>query len=188
MVIASAFISATGSYAYIRNTLRGTTKPNRVSHFLWAFAPILATGAAISAGADIWATARIFLSGLMPLLILLASLSNPNSYWKLGAFDYLCGLCSLIAIGFWLVAGSPIAAILLFATSDAFAAIPTIVKAFKAPETETRITFLLSTLSVALAMPSIPVWNIQNSAFQLYLLGVNLIIVFALYRPRYSRK
>ncbi len=184
LVLLSACISVAGATAYIKDTLKGTTKPNRVSQFLWAFAPLLATAAALSAGADLWATARVFLSGLMPLLILIASFYNPKSYWKLTLFDYLCGVFSLIAIVFWVFANSPILAILFFAVADGFAAIPTIVKAFKAPETETRITYLLSTLSVVLVIPSIPVWNIQNSAFQIYLLTVNLIIVAALYRPR----
>ncbi len=184
LVLLSVCISLIGATAYIKDTLKGTTKPNRVSQFLWAFAPLLATAAAVSAGANVWATVRVFMSGLMPLFILIASFYNPKSYWKLTLFDYLCGVFSLVAIGFWVLADSPILAILFFAVADGFAAIPTIVKSFKAPETETRITYLLSTLSVVLVIPSIPIWNVQNSAFQIYLLTVNLIIITALYRPR----
>lgn len=33
-------------------------------------------------------------------------------------------------------------------------------------------------------LPSIPVWNIENSAFQVYLLVVNTLLVVAIYRRR----
>src|SRR3989344_8750184 len=87
LVVLSAAISVAGSSVYIRDTLRGTTKPNRVSFFLWSLAPLIGTGAALSAHADGWATVRIFMSGFMPLLIFGASFINPKSYWRLTTFD-----------------------------------------------------------------------------------------------------
>lgn len=39
LVMVSAAVSIGGASAYIRDTLKGTTKPNRVSWFLWALAP-----------------------------------------------------------------------------------------------------------------------------------------------------
>jgi len=79
LVLISAGLSTIGSGAYIRDTIKGTTKPNRVSFSMWALAPLIDTAAAISAGADLWATVRIFTSGLMPLLIFLASFVNLQS-------------------------------------------------------------------------------------------------------------
>ncbi len=73
--------------AYIRDTLIGKTKPNLVSWSMWALAPLIGTGAAIFAHADLWATVRIFLAGFIPLLVIVASFANKQSYWKLGLFD-----------------------------------------------------------------------------------------------------
>lgn len=187
LVLLSVLTSIAGSVAYIRDTIAGRTKPNRVSWSMWALAPLVATAAAMSAGADIWATSRIFLAGFLPLLIFSASFFNPNSYWKLTAFDITCGALSLAALAVWGFADSPRIAILLLAVADGFAALPTILKSWNFPATETGFTYLMGITSVLLVLPSIPVWNIENSAFQIYLLVVNSILVFAAYRKRLFR-
>ncbi|MCX6741177.1 MAG: hypothetical protein NTY61_02140, partial [Candidatus Parcubacteria bacterium] len=137
LVILSVLISTGGVFTYIKNTLKGKTQPNRVSWFLWAVSPLIGTTAALYAHADIWATIRVFLAGFFPLLVFIVSFINPKSYWKLTSFDFLCGLCSVIALIVWGLIDSPRLAILFAATGDGFAAIPTIIKAWKHPETET---------------------------------------------------
>lgn len=181
LVIFSGIISVVGSSAYVFDTLKGKTKPNRVTWFMWAAAPLIATGAALYASADIWVTLRTFLAGFMPLIILICSFVNKQSYWKLTKFDLACGVCSLLALFIWFFAESPTTAILLLAIGDGLAALPTISKAWKYPETETGFTFLMALLATLIIIPSIPVWNIQNSAFQIYLLVVNAVIVFSIY-------
>ena len=184
LVILSAVISIAGSYAYIRDTLAGKTKPNRISWSMWALAPLIGTAAALYAHADIWATVRIFLAGFLPLIVFIASFINRQSFWKLTPFDFLCGACSVLALIVWGLIDSPQYAILLAAVGDGFASIPTIVKAWKFPETETGITYLASFVAVVLIIPSIPRWDIENSAFQIYLLIVNALLLFAVYKKR----
>lgn len=184
LVILSVIISVSGSFVYIKNTILGKTKPNRVSWFFWALAPLIGTAAAIYAGADIWATVRIFISGFLPLTVFVVSFFNPQSYWKLNKFDLMCGVFSVLALIVWGFANSPILAILLVAIGDGFACLPTIFKAWKYPETETGITFVASLVATIIILPSIPVWNIENSAFQIYLLLANTAIIFSIYRKR----
>ena len=188
LVILSAVVSIGGSYSYIRDTLSGKTKPNRVSWLLWSLAPLIGTAAALSAAADPWATLRVFLSGLLPLLIFLASFINPKSYWRLSSFDIACGACCVLALIIWLLVDSPELAILLAVAADGCAGLPTIVKAWKFPETESGLTFLAGLVSVILIIPSIPAWDVRNSAFQIYLLAANALIFFAVYRKRFVLK
>jgi hypothetical protein len=132
-----------------------------------------------------WATTRVFLAGFLPLIVFITSFVNPQSYWKLTVFDIACGVCSLLALAIWGFADSPRLAILLAATGDGFAPLPNIRKAWKHPETETGLTFIFSLIAVLLVLPSIPVWNIENAAFQIYLLVVAIILIFAIYRKRW---
>jgi hypothetical protein len=184
LVILSLLMNLGGSFAYIRDTFKGKTKPNKVSWFVWALAPILGTVAALQSGADPWATARVFLAGFMPLLVLIVSFMNPHSYWKLTKFDYGFGIAALLGILLWIFADSPRSAILFLAIADGLAALPTIIKAWRDPESETGFTFLMGLIGVLLVIPSIPVWNIENSAFQIYLLIVNTVLVLIIYRPK----
>jgi len=188
LVILSVFVAISGSAAYIKDTLKGKTKPNRVSWSMWALAPLISTGAALYSHADIWATSRIFLAGFLPLIVFVASFINPKSYWKLTTFDLFCGICSVLALLLWLGIGSPQLAILFAVLGDGFACIPTIKKAWQNPETETGFTFLASFAAALLVIPSIPKWNIENSAFQIYLLIANALILFAIYRKKLWHK
>ena len=173
LVLVSALLGLTGSFAYIRDIFKGKSKPNLVTWGLWALTPLIATGSALSAHADLWATVRIFMSGFGPLLIFLTGIFVSQSYWKLSKFDYACGFLSLIALGAWLLANSPLLAILLVAIADMFATLPTIIKAWKYPETETLYTYFIGLFTASIIIPAIPVWNIENSAFQIYLLLAN---------------
>ena len=184
LVVLSAVISVAGSYAYIKDTLAGKTKPNRVSWSMWALAPLIGTGAALSSGADFWPTVRIFLAGFIPLLVFFTSFANRQGYWKITKFDSICGVFSLASFIAWLAGDSPRVAILLAVLGDGFACLPTIVKAWKYPETETGVTYLASFVSVVLVIPSIPVWNIENSAFQVYLLIASTLLLVAVYRKK----
>lgn len=80
-------IAVAGCYAYIRDTIAGRTKPNLVSWFLWALAPLIGVAAALSSDADVWATVRVFFAGFLPLIVFLVSLFNRHSYWKVTRLD-----------------------------------------------------------------------------------------------------
>ena len=188
LVILSVIISCLGSFAYFVDTIKGKSKPNRVSWAMWALAPLIATIVAVYSHADLWATSRIFMAGFVPLVVLLASFINPKSYWKLTFFDFVCGICSVLALIIWLFADSPQTAILFAVAGDFFALIPTLFKAWKYPETETGLTYLAGLISVLLVFPSIPKWNIENSAFQIYLFIANTLLVIFIYRDFLKKK
>lgn len=187
-MILSAFLSLTGVFAYIRDMFRGKSKPNLVTWGLWAFAPFIATGAAVSSSADAWATVRIFMAGFGPLIIFIFAFVVPQSYWKLSKFDYSCGLLSLGALFTWLVVKSPLTAILIAAIADLLATMPTIIKAWKYPETETVYTYFIGLFTASIVIPAIPVWNIENSAFQIYLLVANTALFVIVTRGYFRRR
>src|SRR3989338_7170810 len=85
-VIVGAVISFIGAVSYLVDTLKGKTKPNRVSWFIWALAPLIAFSAEISKGVGIQSL-MTFMVGFNPLLIFLASFVNKKSEWKLGKLD-----------------------------------------------------------------------------------------------------
>ena len=188
LILISIALSLYGSYNYIYDTIKGTTRPNRVSQGLWAIAPLIGVGAAISSGADWMTTVRTFMAGFVPLTILIVSFVNKSGYWKTTKFDYFCGAFSVVALIVWLVVDLPVYAVLLAAIADLFAAIPTIKKSWTNPESETGIAYIMSLISVIIIFPTIKDFDIQNTAFQIYLLIVNVIIIFAIYGKRFSGK
>ena len=182
LVVVSVILMVWGGYAYFRDTLSGKTRPNRVSWLMWALAPLVSIGAAFSIDAEIWPSIRVIVGGVVPAAVFLASFVNRNSYWKLTRFDWICGGLSLLAMVFWGLANSPLTAIILATSANTFATIPTFIKAWNFPETETRLTFVTSFLSAVLILPSIQQWNIENAAFQIMLVISTALLLMAVYR------
>ncbi|MBO67671.1 MAG: hypothetical protein CL398_05100 [Acidiferrobacteraceae bacterium] len=188
LVIISAFLLLWGGYTYLRDTLFGRAKPNRVSWFLWALAPLISLGAAFSAEADIWASVRVLVGGIVPGVIFLCSFVNSKSYWALTRFDWFCGGLSATALLFWQFADSPLTAVMLATIANTLASIPTFIKAWNFPETESRPVYIASFLSAILIIPAIPVWTIANSAFQIGLMITTGALLCAVYRKDFAKK
>ena len=166
-------MSIAGIVPYVRDTLRGETQPNLVTWLLWAALPLIAAAASLSAGADLWAALRTSIAGITSMAVVIASFFNPRAYSRLGPFDLGCGALSVFALLAWGVAESPRLAVLLAVIADGLASLPTLRKAWKEPASENRVTYMVFVLSICIMLPSIPVWNIENAAFPLYLLALN---------------
>lgn len=133
-VIFGAFIQFVGSFPYIKETLQGKVKPNRVSWLLWAIAPLIAAWAEIQQGVGILALTT-FIVGFIPLIIFIASFVNKDSEWKLGRIDIICGVLSVVGLILWMITQVGNIAILFSLLADGLSAIPTLIKSFKYPET-----------------------------------------------------
>jgi len=82
LVFVGAIVGLIGIVSYIKETIQGKTKPNKITWLLWSIAPLIATFAALSDGVKL-SVLPVFMSGFGPLLVLLASFVNKKSYWKL---------------------------------------------------------------------------------------------------------
>jgi hypothetical protein len=186
LVIVGAIVNLLGIVSYMKETLRGNTRPNRVTWFLWAVAPLIATAASLSGGAG-WAVLPVFMAGFGPLLILFASFVNKKSYWKLGKFDYLCGVFSLFALVFWKITNDPVVAIIFSILSDGFAGIPTFIKSWKYPETETVDAYATGLFSSLTSFAAVKVINFSSITFPIYLVIANSLLILAIYRKKLFR-
>lgn len=178
-----AVINLLGSATYFFDTLKGTSKPNRVTWGMWSIAPLIAAAAALSAGVR-WPVLPVFMSGFVPLLIFLASFYNPKAYWKLGTFDYLCGLSSALALLLWYFTKEPIVAIIFAMASDFFAGFPTVIKSWRFPYTETGLAYVAGLLSCLTAFPAITRWTFSAYGFPLYLVFMNTLLLTSVFLSR----
>jgi hypothetical protein len=174
-VIVGAIIATVGGLSYLIDTLKGKVKPNRVSYLLWSIAPLIAFFAEMKQGVGLQSL-MTFTVGFLPFTVFVASFINKNAEWKLTYFDVTCGALSLVGLVLWYITKSGNIAILFSILADFLAAVPTIVKSFNYPETESAWPYFTATISAALTLLTIQVWNFANYAFPLYILLVTLVI------------
>jgi hypothetical protein len=185
--LVGAAMASIGGLQYLYETLRGTARPNRVSWLLWGVLPGIVFVAQRIQGVESvsWVT---FAAGLPPLLVVAASFFNPNAYWKTSPFDYACLVVALIGLGLWFATDDPNTAILLTIVADLAAGLPTVLKAFRYPATESWRAFALATTGFVVSLLAIHDWTFQNYAFVVYLLCIDgLITLLALDLPRRLR-
>ena len=160
-----------GSIGYLLETIQGKVKPNRVTWFLWALAPLVAFTAQIKQGVGIQSLLTL-MAGLIPFVIFFASFINKNSYWKIGRLDIICGIFSILGLVLWWITKVGNVAIAFAILADLLAALPTIVKSYKEPETENYLLFLAIAISAVFTLFTIKIWNFATYGFPFYLLIV----------------
>ncbi len=182
-VIAGAAVNAFGTSFYLWRTIKGVTRPNRVTFFIWALAPMVAFFAGLSSGVG-WATLPVFISGFMPLLIFLASFADPKAYWKLTASDYICGALALLALLLWWLSSNPSIAIVFAILSDGLAGWPTFVKAWKFPESEYWSGYAGGLFNALTAIIAADSFTFTSLAFPVYLIITCAFLLVAIFRKR----
>lgn len=170
-VIIGSVISFLGILSYLVDTLKGKAQPNKVSWFLWGLAPMIAFAAQLKQGVGIQSL-MTFMVGFNPMIIFIASFFNKKAEWKIQRFDLICGAFSLVGLLLWYITQIGNIAILFSLLADGLASLPTVVKSYYEPETESPTAFLLAGISALLTILTIDNWVFQEMAFPIYIFFV----------------
>jgi hypothetical protein len=174
-VILGVILQSIGGFSYLKDTLKGKVQPNKVSWLLWAIAPLVAFAAELSQGVGIQSLTT-FIVGFIPLVVLIASFTSKKAEWKLSKLDVICGVFSFLGIILWFTTKVGNVAILFSIIADGLAAIPTIIKSYYHPESESHLIYTLGVVNAGIGLLAIQSWNFEHWGFPAYLLGVNLIL------------
>jgi hypothetical protein len=183
-------LGALGTAVYLRDTLRGTTSPNRVTWLLWAVAPLLATAVELHDGIGL-RVLPTFMLGFLPLLVFLASFHDDAAVWRIRRLDYACGAMSVVGTVVWLVTRNGGLAILAAIVADFLAGLPTLTKSWSHPETETVHTYLGAVVSMGIVLLTVTHWTFEVAAFPIFIVcvgSVEVVLVAGEPGPRLRRR
>lgn len=183
IIFVSLVLGLYAAFLYVKDIFYGSTRPNLVSWFIWMLAPFIGLFFQIKAGAGL-SVLPVFMAGFIPFLVIVFSLFHKNSYWKINLFDIICGIISLLALAFYVLTYNLAISILFAILSDGLAYLPTIVKSWKFPESETAMVYSIGIFNNILALFIIRNWIFSIYSFNVYLILANLITVFCIYRKK----
>lgn len=173
-VILAFIFNILGTASYLFAVIKGTAKPNKVTWFLWALAPLIAFAAQFIEGVGL-ASLMTFAVGFGPLLVFLASFRNKKSKWKITKFDLLCGSVSVLALVLWAVTQDAMLALILSIIADLVACFPTLIKSWFHPETEDYIAYLFAGISAFITLLTLQTWTFMYYGFPLWILVIALL-------------
>lgn len=132
--IVAGIISFAAYVVYIRSILRGESRPNRTTWWIWTFMGLVMGLSYYFSGArnTIWSPLVEFIG---PLLIALLAIKYGEGGTK-DKTDVVCLCGALISIALWVLFDSPLVALVTNILIDAFASIPTIKKSYLRPDGE----------------------------------------------------
>lgn len=173
-----------GNLSYLIAVLKGRAKPNKVTWFLWALAPLIGYAAQVTEGVGI-SSLMTFAVGFGPLLVFFASFLNRKAEWKITSFDLFCGFFSILALVLWAITKDAVLALILSILADAVACIPTLIKSWYYPETEEYKAYLFAGVSAFITILTIKSWTFTTYAFPVWILGICIVFTILIkFKPR----
>ena len=177
----AAVLNLLGTVTYLIDTVKGKARPNRVTWFVLSIAPLVAFASMLSQQVSVAQAAMTLSAGLSPLLIFVTTFLVKHPAWKIQRFDIACGALSVLGIVVWWLTGKGNVAIVFSILADGLAFLPTLIKGYKHPETESPWTFIVGVFACVLAALTISTWDFQHAGFPVYLIIANALAVLFIY-------
>ena len=184
--ILGAIVGSLGGFYYLYETLTGKAQPNRITWLLWGLFPMVIFVAQRAQGVAglSWTS---FAAGMTPLLVVAASFFNKKAYWRSEPRDYGLMGAALLGLLLWAKTDRPNLAILFSLLADMLAGLPTLLKAYRHPRSESWIAYAISALGFGISLLSVQVHSLESTAFVAYLFVLNATCAVLASRGRRPR-
>jgi hypothetical protein len=174
-------ISLVAFIPYVLATLRGKTRPNRASWWIWTVVGSMLGASYYSSGADhtIWVPVSYIIG---PFVIAILSLKYGEGGWT--RFDRACLLGAGASALMWWLFSSPLVALCINIVIDVMGALPTIRKSYREPEGEDRTAWTLFSVGNTVNLLAIEEWTFAIAVYPVYMFLTAGLITLLVLRPR----
>lgn len=184
LLVAGALLPIVSSWTYIVGIWRGKVRPQRMTHLLLCVITGLSLVALISGDdrSGVWLALTSFIQCTIIGVLSIA--------FGMGGRDRLDIACLVLCMGgvvLWLVSGESLFGLGMSIAADLVACIPSLVKTYRYPHTESLMFYALDTLAgVCIALAGPYTW--QAVVFPAYIALINGAFVWLIARPIWFRQ
>ncbi len=176
--VLAGVLSAFAYLPYIRDTLRGDTRPERASWLIWSLLGSIAFFSQMYEGA----THSLWLGGIQVLgtiVVFLLSIKRGMGGF-LNKSDQKVLAVACVGLILWYFASTAVYALAIIISINLLGGWVTITKAYRDPQSETLLTWTVSMGASSLGVLAVGDWDWIVLAYPLYLLVLNTAIVSAI--------
>jgi len=175
--IAAGVISTAAYIPYFASILKGRTRPNRATWWIWAVLGIIICASYWSVGArsTFWYTLPI---GMVTTALL--SLKYGVGGWT--PFDRLCLGGAAAGLLLWWVSGIPFTALAVGMIIDMIGYFPTMRKIWGGSGSEDRLTWAMFLAAAVLNVAAIDKWTLEIAFYPLYIVVFNALVLALILR------
>ena len=179
--IASGVVAFGSYFFYIPAILKGETKPNRASWWIWGTVGALIVVSYYASGAreTIWVPVS---EAVGPAVIALLSVRFGEGGWT--RLDRWCLFGAGIGTFFWWITSSAAVGLVLYLFTDLMAIVPTIKKTLHRPENENKTAWGLTFSGQLLNLFAVERWTFSILLYPLYMIFTNGTIFALQFRKK----
>ena len=177
----AGIVSLAAFVPYVVATLRGRTRPNRATWWIWTVNGTVLGASYYSSGADhtIWVPVSYIVG---PFVTAVLSVRRGEGGWT--PFDRNCLLGAGTSLVLWWWFSSPVVALVMNLSIDFTGALPTIRKAYYAPEGEDRFAWALFISGNTANLFAVERWVFAIAVYPIYMFLASGLIAALVLRPR----
>ncbi len=174
LVIVASLLALVGNIPYLRDVIAGKVKPHPYTWFIWTIVSCVVFFGQLAKGAGM-AAIPTAVSEIFTLIIFLLSIKygfkNPPKRDK-----YFLAL-ALLGLIPWLITKDPTISVITVVAIDLVAFVPTLIKTYRQPKTETPLLYGTNALRHSLILSTLGAYNIATMLHSISMIITNSIMV-----------
>ncbi len=179
--LAAGAIGVADTIPYVRDTLRGVTRPHRGTWLIWGTLAIVVCLSQYADGAS-WSLIMAAVQAVLTTLIFILSIRRGDG--GLSTVELvMIAIASGGVIG-WIVADEPLVATACVVAADLIGAAMMVPKTWRDPGSETLVTFAFASLGGALAAGAVGAFDLSLLLYPVYYCLVNGAIALLIHQRR----
>ncbi len=184
--ILSGIVVLIGGVPYIKDIHQGKAHPHVLSWLGWTFITALGASAMFAEGST-WVVGILWANALNCFIIAAYSVIKRVGVWSTGTYDYIFFGLGILGLILWQVLDMPVIALVCAIIADLSFGLPTIIKTYKDPSSETSFIWITASISGLFALFAIQTFTFHEVAYPLYLFIYDTIVL-ALVLRIFSKK
>jgi uncharacterized protein with PQ loop repeat len=179
--IIAGILGLLGCIPYLASIFKRKTRPNKASWIIWALVGGLLAFSYFEDGDKnaLWLPLSYFLG---PFFIAILSFRYGYSEWS--KLEIVCIIMAALSILPWLISANAVVTLLINVLIDSMAAVPTLIKSYREPESEDLTAWLIFLIAGTMELFAISTWDI-TSIYPLYLFFLTGSVVLLILAPSF---
>jgi hypothetical protein len=179
--VLAGLIAVADTIPYVRDTLRGATRPHRGTWLIWGVLAIVVCLSQRADGAS-WSLVMAATQAVLTALIFLLAIRLGDG--GLSTPELVMIAIALAGVGGWIIAQEPLLATVCVVVADLIGAALMVPKTYHNPDSETLATFVLASLSGALAAAAVGTLDPSLLLYPAYYCLINGAIALLIHHRR----
>ena len=179
--VSAGLIGVADTIPYVRDILRGSTRPHRGTWFIWGVLAVVVCLSQYADGAS-WSLIMAAVQAVLTTVIFVLAIRRGEG--GLSPVELLMIAFAGAGVVGWIVADEPLVATACVVAADLLGAAMMVPKTYRDPESETLVTFAFASLGGALAAGAVGAVDLSLLLYPVYYCLVNGAIALLIVHRR----